>query len=105
MSVQRIRRKKQKIVGSYFSRNSEYLFLSPFLRLILADLDQSFKHLERCLSQPSYTNSQSDEALLNPLDAQVAIIFDLNVLSQIANTSKAIIGVRRVEMSGQEYLA
>ncbi len=62
--------------------------------MIIADLDQSFKHLERCLSQPSYTTSQSeDSAPMNPLDAQVAIIFDLNVLSQIANTSKAIIGV------------
>jgi len=68
--------------------------LYPPHRLIIPDLDSSFNFLERCLSQPSYVSGQPDEqAPLNPLDSQVAIIFDLNVLSQIANTSKAIIGV------------
>ena len=65
-------------------------------RLIIADMDSSFKQLEVCLNQSSYSGGQSDDqGPLNPLDAQVAIIFDLNVLSQIANTSKAIIGVRK----------
>lgn len=64
-------------------------------RLIIADLDNSFLHLERCVDYPyGGQDETTGQTPPNPLDSQVAIIFDLNVLSQIANTSKAIIGVR-----------
>ncbi len=40
-------------------------------RLILADLDSSFKALSHCFKQPLSANLDDEEAAFNPIDAQV----------------------------------
>ena len=67
------------------------MFLSP-LRSIIADLEASFKQLDNCLGQV-HTPRPEERSSFSPIDAQVAIIFDLSVLSQLSNASKAVIGV------------
>ena len=62
-------------------------------RSIIADFESSFKQLDHCLDQASGSLRPEERTSFSPIDAQVAIIFDLNVLSQLSNTSKAVIGV------------
>ena len=47
--------------------------------------------LDNCYDQPSI--QLEGETSYNPIDIQAAAIFDLTVLSQVSNTSKAVIGV------------
>ena len=47
--------------------------------------------LDNCYDQPSI--QLEGETSYNPIDIQAATIFDLTVLSQVSNTSKAVIGV------------
>ena len=67
------------------------LFFHVF-RSIIADLESSFKLLAHFLDQ-SLSVRPEERSAFSPIDAQIAIIFDLNVLSQLSNASKAVIGV------------
>ena len=71
-----------------------YIFPSPSFRSIIADLEHNFQQLDQYLKRIQSLKPGEATGFI-PVDTQVAIIFDLSVLSQLSSTSKAVIGVRQ----------